>query len=338
MVRVRFIKYRQSKFLEELMRRTDLNSEQAARLCNVCSRTFRDWKRGKYQMSYDTLSKLCRVSRIPMPKNIKTLPEFWSTRKAASLGGKRRFELYGPPGTIESRRKGGINSSRKFLLNPEWAKKRGFVVRKEITYPDNSELLAEFIGILYGDGGVTNYQVTVTFNKLIDKPYADFMVRLIKRLFSIVPSINYRRIENTGNVVISSSNVVELLKQHGIKVGDKTKWGKAPEWIWQNRLYQAAYLRGLMDTDGCVYHHKYKVNGKWYSFTKIAFTSYSAPLRETIFHMLKNLIFSPKLYGNRVYLYKRAEVDRYFKEIGTNNPRYLERYNRFSVTPINTIG
>ena len=87
-----------------------------------------------------------------------------------------------------------------------------------------------------------------------------------------------------------------------------------------------------MDTDGCVYHHKYKVNGKWYSFVKIAFTSYSPPLRETIFQMLKNLNFNPKLYGNRVFLYKRAEVDRYFKEIGTNNPRYLKRYKIFSIT------
>ncbi len=92
-----------------------------------------------------------------------------------------------------------------------------------------------------------------------------------------------------------------------------------------------------MDTDGCVYNHKYRVNGKWYSFAKIAFTSYSARLRETIFHMLENLNFSPKLYGNRVYLYRRAEVNRYFKEIGTHNPRYLERYNRFVATPITTI-
>ena len=118
-----------------------------------------------------------------------------------------------------------------------------YLRRKIINIPLLSEKLAEFMGILYGDGGLTRYQVKVTFNK-IDKAYAEFVTRLIKKLFSI-----------------------------------------------------------------------------------------SASLRKTIFHMLKNLNFSPKLYGNRVYLYKRAEVGRYFKEIGTHNPRYLERYKRFSVTP-----
>lgn len=330
MVRIRFIKTEQSKFLSDVIKCTGLKTEDLAKICNVHGRTFRDWRRGKYQMSYSALSKLCKVSRFPIPRDIEILPEFWSVKKTASLGGKRRFELYGAPGTIESRRKGGINSSKKFLLNPEWAKKKGFAIRKKITYPDNSELLAEFLGILYGDGGVTKYQVSVTFNKLIDKPYADYVVQLIKKLFSISPSINYRKIENAGNVVISSSNVVELLTRHGIKIGNKTKWSNPPNWIWQEEKYKAAYLRGLMDTDGCVYHHKYKVNGKWYSFAKIAFTSYFAPLCETILRMLKSLNFSPKLYGNRVYLYKRAEVDRYFREVGTNNPRYLERYNKFT--------
>lgn len=204
-----------------------------------------------------------------------------------------------------------------------------YLRRKVINIPLPSEKLAEFMGILYGDGGLTRYQVKVTFNK-IDKAYAEFVARVIKKLFSISASVNYGKIENAGNIVISSRNVVELLNQHGIKEGDKTKWSKTPNWVWQNKLYQVAHLRGLMDTDGCVYHHKYKVNGKSCSFVKIAFTSYSTSLRKTIFHMLKNLNFSPKLYGNRVYLYKRAEVDRYFKEIGTNNPRYLERYKRFS--------
>lgn len=336
MARVKFIRGNQGKFLEDVIRRTGLTSEQAAKLCNVCGRTFRDWKRGKYQISYSALSKLCKASKIPIPKDIEVLKEFWSAEKTASLGGKRHFELYGAPGNIETRRKGGINSSRKFLLNPEWTKEKGFVTRKKITYPDNSELLAEFIGILFGDGSATHYQIRVTFNKAIDKPYSEYIAWLIKRLFSIEPSFSYRKIENTGNVEVCSRNLVELLKNHGIKEGNKTKWDGAPDWIWQNKEYQAACLRGLMDTDGCVYRHRYRVNGKWYSFTKIAFTSYSPSLRETILYMLKNLNFSPRLYGMRVYLYKKAEVDRYFKEVGTNNPRYLKRYNRFITTSINT--
>lgn len=330
MSRVKFHKGKQRKFLEDTIRCTSSKPEQAARLCNVCSRTFRDWKREKYRISYSALSKLCEVSQLPIPNGIRILPEYWNLKKAASLGGKKRFELYGPPGTIESRRKGGINSSKKLLLNPERAKKIGLVTRKKIASPNNSELVAEFIGILFGDGGVTNYQVTVSFNKSGDNPYSKYVASIIRRLFAITPAIYYRKSENVGRVIVSSKNLVELLKQYGIKEGNKSEWGSIPDWVWQNRKYQIAYLRGLMDTDGCVYNHKYKVNGKCYSFVKIAFTSYSAVLRETIARILKNLNFSPKLYGNRVYLYKRDEVHRYFKEIKTHNPRYLARYNKFT--------
>ena len=137
-------------------------------------------------MNYDALSRLCKASKVPIPKDIEKLPEFWSINKAASLGGKRRFELYGAPGTIESRRKGGINSSKKFMLNAELTREKALFVRKKIRYPRRSSLFAEFIGILHGDGGVIRYQVKVSFNSL-DKAYAEFVVIAIKKLFFILP-------------------------------------------------------------------------------------------------------------------------------------------------------
>lgn len=339
MVRVKFAGHKQIKFLKEIIGRTGLSSEVAAEICNICGRTFRDWRRGKYTMNYDALSKLCKVSKIPIPENIKILPEFWSVKKASRLGGKRYFELYGAPGTIESRRKGGINSSKKFMLNPAWARRRGFVVRKEIKYPRKSSLLAEFIGIMIGDGGVRNrYQITISYNWKQDKAYANYIQKLVKNLFGISSARYIRKELGSADIVVTGRNLIEFLEKSGIKKGNKVIYQiDAPDWIFERKQYQVACLRGLFDTDGCVYNHKYKVNGKWYSFAKIVFTSYSPPLCETIFHILKNLNFSPKLYGHRVYLYKRAEVDRYFKEIGTNNPRYLERYNKFVVTPINKI-
>jgi len=42
--------------------------------------------------------------------------------------------------------------------------RNNYLRRKIINIPLPSEKLAEFIGILYGDGGLTRYQVKVTFN------------------------------------------------------------------------------------------------------------------------------------------------------------------------------
>lgn len=66
---------------------------------------------------------------------------------AARSGALRRYELYGNPGTADGRIKGGTVSQRKFQDNPEQANLSGFKIRRDITRPERSALLAEFPGI-----------------------------------------------------------------------------------------------------------------------------------------------------------------------------------------------
>lgn len=217
------------------------------------------------------------------------------------------------------------------MANPEWAKKIGFVTRKEIKYPDKLALLAEFIGIMLGDGGTSsNYQATIAFNMHGDRDYARYIQGVITKLFSISSKLCIREYKSSSYVVVSGISLVEFLEKLGIKKGNKVKNQIGiPKWIFERKEYQSACLRGLFDTDGCVYNHKYKIKGKEYSFVKLAVTSYSEPLRNDVKLIFENLGFSPKLYKKRVYLYKKREVNRYFETIGTHNPRYLERYNLF---------
>ncbi|MBM4467703.1 MAG: hypothetical protein FJ014_19490 [Chloroflexi bacterium] len=56
--------------------------------------------------------------------------------------------------------------------------------------PEKSPLLAEFIGIMLGDGSITDHQVTVTLNKTDDAEYANFIRELIGGLFGIASSIH----------------------------------------------------------------------------------------------------------------------------------------------------
>lgn len=342
MVRVRFIKYRQSKFLEELMKRASLDSEQAARLCNVCPRTFRDWKRGKHQINYDALCRLCKVSQIPIPKNIEILPESWSAKKAGSLGGKRCFELYGPLGTMESRKKGGINSSRQFSLNPEWARKKGFVVRKKIRCPRNSELLAEFIGMMIGDGGVRNkHQITISYNWKEDCAYALYIQKIVKNLFDISSSKYIRDKLGSADIIVTGRNLIEFLETKGIKKGNKVvNQIDVPSWIFENKKYQVACLKGLFDTDGSIYQHNYNVSGKRYRYIKMCFSNSSLPVLVSIKKMLENLNFQPVVDKRQigVYLNKLSEVKRYFLEVGTSNPRYYSRYTKFFSQKIGRVG
>ena len=95
------------------------------------------------------------------------------------LGALRRNEMYGNPGTQEGRSKGGKKAALFWKNNQELAKSIGFVVRKEISHPNRSVDLAEFIGILLGDGGLPgNHQARITFNYQTDFKYSGYIRRV----------------------------------------------------------------------------------------------------------------------------------------------------------------
>jgi len=253
-------------------------------------------------------------------------------KEISRMGGKRYVELYGPPGTIESRKKGGIISQKKFRSNPKLVKRRTFLSRNRIIYPEKSSILAEFIGIMLGDGGVSSdYQISISFNPKEDIKYAHYIQSIIVKLFALSTTIRIREKYGSGEVIASGRNLVEFLKQCGIKKGNKVANKiDIPQWIWSSKRYKIACLRGLVDTDGCFYHHRYRVNGKKYAYLRMCFTNYSPPLLKSVMTILKDLNLNPKNTAkNRTYLYDTNQIHRYFRIVGSKNPRYLNTYSNF---------
>lgn len=70
--------------------------------------------------------------------------------------------------------------------------------RKFITIPSNCIELAELIGVLYGDGEVSNpWQFTISLNSIADEKYSKYLTRVIFLLFSFIPKVFVRKKENT---------------------------------------------------------------------------------------------------------------------------------------------
>ncbi|MEW6008152.1 MAG: LAGLIDADG family homing endonuclease [Candidatus Omnitrophota bacterium] len=249
----------------------------------------------------------------------------------ARLGGLRRIQLYGNPGTFLGRSKGGKKTTSLFRLNPSYAKAVGFTLRKEIKYPKKSKELAEFMGIMLGDGGLPgNHQLTITFNYRTDREYARYICDILKRLFSVNYFLRKRRKNNGADIVVSSSNLVDFLSEQGLTKGNKIRNQiDVPHWIKRRLEFQIACLRGLMDTDGSIYLHKYCISGRNYQYPKICFTNNSKPLLHFVFGMLKRLNFRPCLSGNNVSIYSKFEVRRYFKEIGTHNLKHKNKFKNY---------
>src|SRR3972149_6387636 len=242
-------------------------------------------------------------------------------RQAGHLGALARMRKYGNPGTLEGRRKGGINS---ILIQTKGDS--NFKTAKKHTKPRNSGLLSEFMGILIGDGHLSNYQVLVTTNSETDLEHAIFIKKLINKLFSLNPVMKYKKGQKAVDIIVSSVNLVKWLSSKGMPQGNKLDKGLAtPKWITGNRVYEQRFLKGLFDTDGCVYMDKHIINGRIYKNQGWAITSYSSHLRDDIFQTLKKLGYNPTLAKTQksIYMRRKYDIDKYFREIGTRNRKHL---------------
>lgn len=320
----------QGKWLSGFLTGRPQNSK-AALVCDVSERTIRDWRRAKFNISHESLIKLCKEFNAPFPKEVNVVSDYWYAIKGARKGASRRMELYGPPGTLEGRKKGGRKSQQMRKLHPELY--LNCIKRKLYKFPVKSEGLAELVGIILGDGGITDYQIKITLNKETEPEYIIFVAELINKLFGEAPRKYYYiagKKQKVCNVTINSSEVIDFFGRMGLEKGNKVlRQADVPNWIKENLEYSKACVRGLMDTDGAIYYHKHKTGGFSCFNVGLTYCSYCDPLRDFFFKVLFGLKFTPKIKGHSVYLYRKDEIKRYFDIIGSHDKHHIVRFNNF---------
>jgi hypothetical protein len=310
----------------------DINNftwEELANFCNINKGTFKFWYYAKYTPPKKVVYFLSKKLNIKIPKHKILEPYWYITEESSRKGAINRNKKYGPFGTKESRRKGGLTTQKRIRENPKLYKKSRLTLRKKVADFKINKYLAELVGIILGDGGVTSSQITITLNKKDDWQYSFFVSDLIKRVLGEKPSRIY--VGNTVNLMISGIEYIEKLSKIGIFKGNKVKRQvKVPDWIIKNNLYSKRCIRGLMDTDGGVYFHNHIVQKKEYINFGICFTNKSIPLSDFMFEWLDKIDSKPKRPKlSRVYIYNLDGIKKYFKEIGTSNPKHLKRLKKY---------
>ena len=205
--------------------------------------------------------------------------------------------------------------------------------RKQVTLPQESAALAEFFGIMMGDGGINNqWQANITLNSVKDAQYAIYVQDLIGKLFGVAPRVMQRKGRNALVISIASTTIVDFLVERGLKRGDKLAQGLAiPEWIMTSPEWRKASVRGLVDTDGCLYIHKHFVEGKPYRNLGFTFCSYSSALIKQVAQIFEEfgIIAHISNQGRSIYLYKASAVAAYLEIFGTSNERILSVYREY---------
>lgn len=213
-------------------------------------------------------------------------------------------------------------------LDENWGRRKGARMSprtkvKEVGKVEASGKLAEIVGIMLGDGNIYRKQYAVRVCGHINDD-RDYLIGHVKSVFMEVFNVEmkeyYHKSVNELILYVYSKFVASNLKNYGMVDGNKkSKGSRIPSWILENEDYTKNCLRGLFDTDGCVFTSKGKV--------KIEFYSAIEPLQESFTVAMQKMGFkkkwskskgSVKTYG----LYSADDVRRFINTIGFNNPKH----------------
>lgn len=213
---------------------------------------------------------------------------------------------------------------------------------KEVVFPKRSPALSELIGIIMGDGEISNpWQVIISLNSEKDVQFSRYISELSEVLFRVKVKILKRKGGNCLKVVCSSKSVVDFLVRNGAVRGNKIKnFTSIPSWILRSRVNSRAYVRGLVDTDGCLYIHKHFVRKKMQNNLGFCFTSNSSVLLKLIAGILFENSIKPHITDKcrRIYLYSVGDIENYLKKFGSSNDRITRLFDIWKMTKIQNNG
>ncbi len=195
--------------------------------------------------------------------------------------------------------------------------------RGEVVLPGHSRKLAEFYGIMLGDGHISHFQTIVTLgNKELG--YVEYVAHLMGSLFGIEGKICKKK-NDYRDVYIGSVAITAMLRADGLVSNKVAYQVDVPPWIFEQNSWMQACLRGFFDTDGSIYRLRF---GR-----QISLTNHSLPLLYSLRRMLIELEYNPsEVSAFRVYLTRKADIDRFFKEVRPANAKHLRRFEFISDT------
>lgn len=301
--RFRFRRDLQKKFIDNIKNESGISWKMLAQDIGVSSYTLRvAWGKEKTTIPYTIVKDL--LSRYEFEKFDK-IKEEWVEGILTDNWGQRR---------------GGKNSGNVGQ-------------RKKIVMPKYSEEYAELIGTILGDGYLGKKELTIT-GADHEKRYIYYIKKQIQKLFGLRSKL-FNNYSNKNAVVLDcySKELIELLSIDGLVIGNKIKNGaRFPKWISRKNAYVRCALRGLFDTDGGIYSKQ-----KGYRRAVIEFQTASPEIREEILYFLKKIGYSPsksatsngksKRYNVRIQ--NQDEILRFFRLIGSSNPKNIIRYKHF---------
>ena len=185
------------------------------------------------------------------------------------------------------------------------------IIKVNIKEPILSNKLAEFIGILLGDGSLSESQYDCSFvlNRTYDAPYMKYVSNLIFNLFEVKCHF-YQFKANAVRMTIYSKRLFEFLVNIlQISYGSQDKF--IPPYLLEDESLVKEVLRGIFDTDGSIYlSSKKKI---------INLRSKSEYLKKDITKLLSILKIRYHISDSNINITNHDDVKRFLSTVGSSN-------------------
>ena len=139
---------------------------------------------------------------------------------------------------------------------------------------EKNEELAEFFGILLGDGNLNKSSNCITIVGSLEEVdyYNSYVIPIIRSLFEVKPKLRYRRDRNAIYIDFNSKRVMDYLTNSiGLVRGSKVN-AHVPSLIKNDISLILPFLRGLFDTDGCFKFSKQTSQKNYYPRIQFCFS------------------------------------------------------------------
>ncbi|MFH1055275.1 MAG: hypothetical protein V1744_04180 [Candidatus Altiarchaeota archaeon] len=206
-----------------------------------------------------------------------------------------------------------------------------------------TEEIAEFIGILLGDGSLgkykchsekgikTQYRVKITCDSDEDLPYImNFVSPLMERVFKKEPLLRFKTTERVVELLLFGREYYYSLISLGLKPAPKRDNASIPEFITTENL-ERDFMRGLFDTDGCLVFDKQHTDRHYYPRLEIKMLP--SPMRNQFINMLVqsgfDIMLAPRIYSDkvvRIQINGKEQLEEWASMIGFNNPKHKTKY------------
>ena len=208
--------------------------------------------------------------------------------------------------------------------------------------------LAELTGAILGDGCLSKYwsrsekryRYEIAFTSNLDEKqyYQDFIIPAFSNNFGMKGRLLQRKGEHATRYHMKSRKVFSYFQSLGLPIGKKPDNLKIPEIMLANKEFALACVKGIWDTDGCIYQRykrQYSYHPKHYSHHLVLQLKMKA---KPLLSQVKMILAAEGINSNAIRREKSAAVLRitdqksihlFLSKVGFRNGHHLRRLERF---------